>query len=67
MKRYFGIFNADETKSGPCSDIQWKKTGLLKIPKDAVGKCYQKSAGWARVTCHRARQMIRAQISQEEK
>lgn len=33
MKRYFGIFNADETKSGPCSDIQWKK----KIPKDAVG------------------------------
>ena len=37
MKRYFGIFNADETKSGPCSDIQCKKTGLLKIPKDAVG------------------------------
>ena len=26
MKRYFGIFNADETKSGPYSDIQWKKT-----------------------------------------
>ena len=34
---------------------------------DQIGKCYQKSAGWARVTCHRARQMIRAQISQEEK
>ena len=27
----------------------------------------RKGAGWARVTCHRARQMIRAQISQEEK
>ena len=26
MKRYFGIFNADEIKSGSCSDIQWKKT-----------------------------------------
>ena len=26
-----------EIKSGSCSDIQWKKTGLLKIPKDAVG------------------------------
>ena len=37
MKRYFGIFNAEETKSGSYSDIQWKKTGLLKIPKDAVG------------------------------
>ena len=37
MKRYFGIFNADETKSGSSSDIQWKKTGLLKIPKAAVG------------------------------
>ena len=37
MKRYLGIFNADVTKSGPCSDIQWKKTGLLKIPKNAVG------------------------------
>lgn len=37
MKRYFGIFNSDETKSGSCSDIQWKKTRLLKIPKDAVG------------------------------
>ena len=34
---------------------------------EQIGKCYQKSAGWARVTCHRARQMIRAQISQEEK
>ena len=33
MKRYFGIFNADEIKSGSCSDIQWKKTGLLKIPE----------------------------------
>lgn len=37
MKRYFGIFNADVTKSEPCSDIQWKKTGPLKIPKNAVG------------------------------
>ena len=37
MKRYLGIFNADETKSEPCSDIQWKKTAPLKIPKDAVG------------------------------
>lgn len=26
MKRYLGIFNADVTKSEPCSDIQWKKT-----------------------------------------
>ena len=34
---------------------------------EQIGKCYQKSAGWARVTCHRARQMIRAQMSQEEK
>ena len=34
---------------------------------EQIGKCYQKSAGWARVTYHRARQMIRAQISQEEK
>ena len=25
---------------------------------EQIGKCYQKSAGWARVTCHRARQMI---------
>ena len=172
MKRYFGIFNADEIKSGSCSDIQWKKTDqvvrwiyveitqetflkamnniekfdgrkdirawLFVIAKNTyfrycrrnkiyvgeefseimqdsmqdtspavldqivqdetvrnlkryaelipepyrevfhlriygelsfeqIGKCYQKSAGWARVTCHRARQMIRAQISQEEK
>ena len=37
MKRYFGIFNADETKSGSCSDIQWKKNGQLKNQKDAVG------------------------------
>ena len=34
---------------------------------EQIGKCYQKSAGWARVTYHRARQMIRAQMSQEEK
>ena len=34
---------------------------------EQIGKCYQKSAGWARVTYHRARQMIRTQISQEEK
>ena len=34
---------------------------------EQIGKCYQKSAGWARVTYHRARQMIRAEISQEEK
>lgn len=34
---------------------------------EQIGKCYQKSAGWARVTYHRACQMIRAQISQEEK
>ena len=33
MKRYLGIFNADETKSGSCSDIQWKKTGPLKNPE----------------------------------
>ena len=43
MKRYLGIFNADETKSGSCSDILDKdgttigQTGPLKIPKDAVG------------------------------
>lgn len=37
MKRYLEIFNADATKSEPCSDIQWKKTGPLKIPKDALG------------------------------
>ena len=32
-----------------------------------IGKCYQKNAGWARVTYHRARQMIRIQINQEDK
>lgn len=33
---------------------------------EQIGNCYQKSAGWARVTYHRARQMIRSKISQEE-
>ncbi len=33
---------------------------------EQIGKCYQKSSGWARVIYHRARQMIRARISQEE-
>ena len=40
---------------------------MVSSPLRQIGKCYQKSAGWARVTYHRARQMIRAQISQEEK
>ncbi|MDO4343447.1 MAG: RNA polymerase sigma factor [Eubacteriales bacterium] len=33
---------------------------------EQIGGCYGKSAGWARVTCHRARQMIRKQMSREE-
>lgn len=33
---------------------------------EQIGNCYGKSAGWARVTYHRARQMIRKKISQEE-
>ena len=47
------------------SEIMQDPYGELSF--EQIGKCYQKSAGWARVTCHRARQMIRAQISQEEK
>ena len=33
---------------------------------EQIGKCYQKCSGWARVTYHHARQMIRVRINQEE-
>lgn len=33
---------------------------------EQIGNCYHKSAGWARVTYHRARRMIQKELSQEE-
>lgn len=38
--------------------------GELSFEK--IGQCFGKSAGWARVTCYRARQMIRKELSREE-
>lgn len=36
------------------------------LPFEQIGKSYGKSAGWARVTYYRARQIIQKQIEQEE-
>lgn len=33
---------------------------------EEIGKCCKKSAGWARVTYHRARKMIQSKIKQED-
>ena len=33
---------------------------------EQIGNCYHKSAGWARVTYHRARRMIQKEMNQEE-
>lgn len=38
--------------------------GELSFEK--IGECFGKSAGWARVTCYRARQMIQKEMTREE-
>lgn len=37
-----------------------------ELPFVQIGMCYGKSAGWARVTYHRARKMIREKVCREE-
>lgn len=38
-----------------------------ELPFEKIGKIYGKSAGWARVTFYRAKQMIQKKICREEK